>query len=151
MAGYSLVELIDAFYKEAISEQDYLSGLDQQIQNAQRKLAELDKQKIAPADQALWQEELLPGLQAAYEGVIGAASEAKVYAQERKEEVLHGVGILLASVDKIMEFLALRSGLVSESTQKLMAEALNPHSDGLSLESPVSKGSAESSISFLGE
>lgn len=66
MAGLSLVELIDAFYRQEISVADYLSCLDRQIEQATQKLAELEQLKIVPADQTLWQEELLPGLQAAY-------------------------------------------------------------------------------------
>jgi hypothetical protein len=149
MAGHSLVELIDAFHKQEISSQDYLAGLDRQIQMAERKLVELGKQQIAPADQALWQAELLPGLQAAYEGLIGAAHEAKVYAEQRLDETLHGVGILIAGVDQIMTFVATRTGLVTESTQALLNQALDPHSDGLDLAHRPSRGSAESEVAFL--
>lgn len=149
MAGHSLVELIDAFYKQDISAQDYLAGLDRQIHNAQRKLTELDKQAIAPADQTLWQEELLPGLQAAYEGVIGAAEEAKLYAESRKDEILHGVGLLIMGVDQIMQFVAQRSGLVSAPTQALLTQALDPQSDGLALAHRPVQGSAESTVAFL--
>ncbi|MBT9546111.1 MAG: hypothetical protein IV090_12035 [Candidatus Sericytochromatia bacterium] len=149
MAGLSLVELIDAFHKQEISAEDYLVGLDRQIHNASRKLAELDKQQIATADQALWQEELLPGLQAAYEGLIGAAEEAKLYAQNRKDEILHGVGILIVGVDQIMEFVAIRSGLASAPTQALLNQALDPQSDGLALANRPVKGSAESEVAFL--
>lgn len=144
----SLVELIDAFHSQRIGEEEFLAGLDKQIQFATRKLAEVDKQRIAPEDQALWEAELKPGLQAVYEGVIGAATEAREYARSRKEETLHGVGILLVGIDQVMEILAQRSGLVSASTQQALEDALGGPGDGVSLKG-VNKGTAESAVSFL--
>lgn len=145
----SIVELIDAFHGAKISSEDYLTGLDRHIQFATRRLSELDKQKIVPEDQQLWQETLLPGLQAAYEGMIGAASEAKAYAQNRKEEVLHGVGILLAGVNQVMAILLESSGQVSAETRQILNQTNDVSNDGLEIQTRNVSGSAESQISFL--
>ncbi len=88
-------------------------------------------------------------MQAAYEGLIGAAEEAKLYAENRKDEILHGVGILIVGVDQIMEFVAVRSGFASAPTQALLNQALDPQSDGLALANRPVKGSAESEVAFL--
>lgn len=145
----SLVELIDAFSKNSLSSEEYLGGLDKHIQYATRKLAEVEKQRIVPEDQTLWDNDLKPGLQAVYEGLIGAATEAKEYARTRSEETLHGVGVLLVGIDQVMDILAQRSGSVSASTQQALQAALEGPGDDVNFSSPVSKGSAESAVSFL--
>lgn len=145
----SVVELIDQFHKNAISSEEYLNGLDRHIQFAQRKLTEIEKQRIVPEDQALWESELKPGLQALYEGLIGAATEAKEYAKTRSDETLHGVGILLVGIDQVMAILDQRASGVSESTRQALEEATSGPGDDVSLSGPTSKGSAESAVSFL--
>ncbi len=145
----SIVELIDAFHGGNLSSEDYLSGLDRHIQFAQRRLSELDKQKIVPEDQALWQATLLPGLQAAYEGMIGAATEAKEYARSRKDDVLQGVGLLLTGVNQVMAILLESSGQVSADTRQILLQTHDVPNDGLDLQNRSVSGSAESKVSFL--
>lgn len=145
----SIVELIDAFHGGRISSEEYLSGLDRHIQFASRRLAELDKTKIVPEDLQTWQETLLPGLQAAYEGMIGAATEAKEFARTRKDETLQGVGILLASVNQIMGILLSSSGQVSAETRQILLQSSDVSNDGLELNTRPISGSAESKLSFL--
>lgn len=145
----SIIELIDGFHLNKISAQDYLAGLDKHMQFASRKLSELERQKIVPEDQQRWNEVLLPGLQAAYEGMLGAAAEAKEYAKARDEEVLKAVGVLLAGVDQVMLILEEQSGGVSASTLQVLQEVGNVHQDGVALENRPVKGSAESAVSFL--
>jgi hypothetical protein len=143
----SIVGLIDAFHKNSIGSEEYLTGLEKHINFATRKLAEVERQRIVPEDQTLWENELKPGLQAVYEGLIGAATEAKEYARTRSEETLHGVGVLLIGIDQVMDILAQRSGSVSASTQQALQDALAGPGDGVNLS--VTKGSAESAVSFL--
>lgn len=145
----SIVELIDAFHGNKISAEDYLSGLDRHIQFATRKLTELDRQRIVPEDQKVWDEELKPGLQAAYEGMIGAATEAKEFAKNRDEEILKGVGILIAGIQHVMNLIEKGAGKVSDATLQVLEEATNLNNDGLELQTQAVKGSAESQVSFL--
>lgn len=145
----SIVELIDAFHTQKISSDDYLKGLDRHIQFATRKLAEIEKQRIVPEDQALWNSKLKPGLQAVYEGLIGAATEAKEYARNRNEEILHGVGLLLVGVDQVMDILGQSTGTASASTLAALQDAMESPGDGVNLTRSVHKGSAESAVSFL--
>ncbi|HEY9840549.1 MAG TPA: hypothetical protein V6D23_08855 [Candidatus Obscuribacterales bacterium] len=145
----SIVELIDAFHANKISSDDYLKGLDRHIQFAARKLAEVEKQQIVAEDRPLWDSELKPGLLAIYEGLIGAATEAKEFARTRDEELLKGVGILIAGIDQVMAILDQKSGGVSASTRQALEAATAGPGDDLSLENRPTKGSAESKVSFL--
>jgi len=143
----SIVELIDAFHEKKISSDDYLKGLDRQIQYAENKLKELPRQKIVPDDQALWQEKLLPGLTAAFEGMIGAATEAKLYAKNRNPDLLSAVGLLIVGVGQLLEQVEAASGKVSAATQQAIGDGLNAPQDGVEL--ATSKGSADSTVTFL--
>lgn len=145
----SLVELIDAFHSKKISASDYTSGLDRQIQYAEQKLKELERQKIVPEDQALWQNTLMPGLKAAFEGMIGAATEAKEYARTRNQDILSGVGLLLVSVSELLDKVEAASGGVSAATQQALQSLSEGPQDDLAFGQAVSKGSAESSVTFL--
>lgn len=145
----SIVELIDAFHGTKISASDYLKGLDRHIHYAEQKLLELDRQKIVAEDQALWKETLLPGLKASFEGMIGAATEAKEYAKARDEKILHGVGILLVGIGTLMEKVEAASGKVSASTQQALQSLSEMPHDGIEITASPVKGSAESSVGFL--
>lgn len=145
----SIVELIDAFHDKKISSDDYLKGLDRQILSAENRLKELPRQKILAADQALWQEKLLPGLSAAFEGLIGAATEAKLYAKNRDKDTLSSVGLLIAGVGELLDQVEAASHHVSAATQQAIGEVLNTPQDGIALANPIAKGSADSTVTFL--
>ncbi len=143
----SIVELIDAFHDKKISSDDYLKGLDRQIAYAENRLKELPRQKILPDDQALWQEKLLPGLNAAFEGMIGAATEAKLYAKSRDKDSLSSVGLLIVGVAQLLDEVEAASGKVSVATQQAIGDVLSAPQDDVAL--ATIKGTADSAVTFL--
>ncbi|MBF2052393.1 MAG: hypothetical protein IGS03_02885 [Candidatus Sericytochromatia bacterium] len=148
----SIIELVSAYQQHKVSRQEMEQTLEQHIRVCQRKSEELERSKILPEDQAQWESELKPGLSACYQGLIGAASEALEYAKTRNEELIPGIVALIQEVDRITQFLEMRSGLVSESTRQVMQENLSLHSDGVNIQAAaVHQGSAESTVSFLEE
>lgn len=147
MAQTSILDLVTAYKHEQIHRPDFEAALEQQIQQCRRKQEELDKARIQPEDQEVWAQDLRPGLEACYEGLIGAASEALEYARSRDEALLTGIVGLLQEVERIGAYLEARSGLVSEATREQLHQSLD--SDALAL--GASQGKAESEISFLEE
>lgn len=142
----SILELVAAFETGQLGQQDFETALSQQMQLCQRKQDELARQRVPAEDQALWEQELRPGLDACYEGLIGAAAEALEFARSRNQELLIGIAGLLQEVDRIGAYLAARGGLASAVTQNLLRQ----QGDDLAL-GQASHGTAESSLSFIEE
>jgi len=147
----SIIELVNAYQQQTLSRQEVEQALEQHIRICERKSEELNKAQIQPEDQAQWEAELKPGLLACYQGLLGAAAEALEYAKSRNDELLKGIVALVQEVDRISSFLETRAGLVSESTRQVLQDGMSLHSDGLSIQSAVAHGTAESQVSFLEE
>lgn len=150
MAQKSLTELVTAFQNQSLGRQEFEQSLEQQILRCQRRIDDLGKARILPEDQAQWDQELKPGLEACFAGLIGAAYEALEYAKTRNEELLAGIFGMIRDAGLIADYLEQRSGGVSAATQELMQQELDIHSDGLSFQRG-SQGRAESQVSFLEE
>ncbi|HEY9840982.1 MAG: hypothetical protein ACAI44_36130 [Candidatus Sericytochromatia bacterium] len=149
MAQASILELLTAFQQEKIGQVELESGLEAQIQLCQRRQEELAKARIQPEDQEVWERDLRPGLDACYEGLIGAASEALEYAKSRNEALVPGIVGLLQEVERITGFLESQAGVTSAATRQLVQQGIEGQQDGLAL--GVSQGSAESQVTFLEE
>lgn len=150
----SILELVAAFEIGSLGQKEFESALEQQMQSCQRRQEELQRQRVPAEDQAVWEQDLRPGLDACYEGLIGAAAEALEFARSRNQALLVGIAGLLQEVAKIGAYLEARAGLVSEGTRQLLREGLEQPADGLALGHGLggaSQGSAESQVSFLEE
>lgn len=150
MAQQSLLELVAAFETGRLSKSEFEAALERQMQFCQRRQEELSRVRVLPEDQAAWDKDLWPGLDACYEGLIGAAAEALAYAHSQNPELLVGIAGLLQEVEHISAYLAVRAGAVSAATRQILKEGLAVPADGLALDS-VAHGKAESQIAFLEE
>ncbi len=148
MAQKTLSELVIEFQSQNLSRQEFEQGLERQIQVCQRRLDELAKARIQPEDQTQWEQELRPGLEACFAGLIGAAYEALEYAKSRNEELLPGIFGMLQEAARIAQYLELRAGNVQAATRELMQPDLDLHSDGFEIVRNH-QGRAESQVSFL--
>lgn len=148
-AQTGILALLSAFEQGRLDPAGCEQGLNQQIQLCTRRSEELARLRVPAEDQALWSQELRPGLEVCYEGLIGAASEALEYVKSRDESLLIGIHGLLGEVERIRAYVESRAGLASPETQKLLESG--PAGDGLALESATGKGSAEAQVNFLDE
>ena len=146
----SILELVAAFEMGSLGQKEFESALEQQMQSCQRRQEDLQRQRVPVEDQALWEQELRPGLDACYDGLIGAAAEALEFARSRNQDLLVGIAGLLQEVDRIGAYLEARAGLVSTATRQRLREGLAAPADGLAL-GGANQGSAESQVAFLEE
>ena len=148
-AQTGILALLSAFEQGRLDQAGCEQGLNQQIQLCTRRSEELTKLRVPAEDQALWTQELRPGLEVCYEGLIGAACEALEYVKSRDEGLLIGIHGLLGEVERIRAYVERKAGLASAETQKLIAGG--PAGDGLALDNAASRGSAEAQVNFLEE
>lgn len=145
----SILDWVAEFQQQKIKRSEFEQAMESQIQRFQRQQDELGKVKVLAHDQTRWEQELKPGLEACYEGLIGAASEALEYAKTRNDELVPGIVGLVQEVNKIMAYLELKAELVSPQTRQLLEQNIAQQSDGLSIQAAASQGTADSQLAFL--
>lgn len=145
----SIAELIIAFQNEDIDADKCLAGLQKHVKSAEQKQVRLGKLKVPEEDQAQWDTTLKPGLDTAYEGIIGAGTEAQAFVKSGDTNLLEGIFALLNQVDHILNYIGQLSGLSAETEQLLNEQ--NPLQDGFTAGSGAVQGSAESQVSFLND
>lgn len=143
-----ILELIQAFQSGQLDAPGLTEGLGRIQQFSEKKLRQLEQTQVVEADKEVWDTTLLPGLEACYEGLIGAAAEAQIYAEQRDEQILAGVYHILEQVGLALAIVESASGGVSASTQAAIEEASSA-TDGISLQSSIQSGSATSEVRFL--
>lgn len=143
-----ILELIQAFQSGQLDAPGFTEGLGRIQQFCEKKLRQLEQTHVGEADKALWEATLLPGLEACYEGLMGAAAEAQLYAEQRDEQILAGVHYILGQVGQALAIVESASGEASAETQAAIAD-MAPTTDGISLQSSVQSGSATSEVRFL--
>ena len=148
MLRKSIVETLDAFRKQEISFAEAERALQEHKQQAELKRNSVSRAQVPAADQSLWEELIRPGLEVAFQGLVGAAAEGIAYLSSRDQEAYRVAIALAAQAVEITEVLEARMGLLSEMTQRFVLTAINPHSDVVQMEQ-VLTGSAESTLSFL--
>jgi hypothetical protein len=144
----SIVETLDAFRKQEVSFADAELTLQEHKQQAEQKRASISRAQVPSADKPLWEELIRPGLEVAFQGLVGAAAEGIIYLSSRDQDAYRVAIALAAQAVEITEVLEARMGLLSQITQRFILTAINPHADVIQMEH-VMTGSADSTLSFL--
>lgn len=144
----SIVETLDGFRKQEISLSDAQGLLNEHKQLAERKKQSVSRAQVPAEDKPLWEELICPGLEVAFQGLVGAAAEGLAYLLSRDQETYRVAIALAAQAVEITEVLEARMGLLSQVTQRFVLTAINPHADVVQMEGALT-GSAESTLSFL--
>lgn len=148
MLRKSIVETLDAFRKQEVAFAEAELILQEHKQQAELKRNSVSRAQVPAADQPLWEELIRPGLEVAFQGLVGSAAEGLSYLLSRDQESYRVAIALAAQAVEITEVLEARMGLLSQMTQRFILTAINPHSDVVQMEQVLS-GSAESTLSFL--
>lgn len=144
----SIVEALDAFRKQELALSDAQQILSEHKQLAERKRNSVSRAQVPAEDKPLWDELICPGLEVAFQGLVGAAAEGLAYLRSRDHEAYRVAVALAAQAVEITEVLEARMGLLSQATQRFVLTAINPHTDVVQMEGALT-GSAESTLSFL--
>ncbi len=144
----SIVETLDAFRKQELALSDAQRILTEHKQLAERKRNGVSRAQVPAEDKPLWDELICPGLEVAFQGLIGAAAEGLAYLLSRDHDAYRVAVALAAQAVEITEVLEARMGLLSQVTQRFVLTAMNPHADVVHMEGALT-GSAESTLSFL--
>lgn len=144
----SIVETLDAFRKQEIAFAEAELILKEHKEQAVLKRNSVSRAQVPVADKSLWEELIRPGLEVAFQGLVGSAAEGLSYLFSRDHESYRVAIALAAQAVEITEVLEARMGLLSQVTQRFVLTAINPHSDVVEMEQVLS-GSAESTLSFL--
>lgn len=144
----SIVEILDAFRKQEVSFADAQTGLQFHKKQAEQKRQSVSRAQVPDRDKPLWDELICPGLEVAFQGLVGAAAEGLAYLSFRDHESYRVAIALAAQAVEITEVLEARMGLLSQATQRFVLSAINPQHDVVQMENALS-GSAESTLSFI--
>ena len=144
----SIVELLDAYRKQQVSASEAEQELLAHKNLALNKLKAVATAQVPEADREQWEHFVGPGLEVAFQGLVGAAAEGLVYVQSRNADAYTVAIALAAQAVEITDAVQMRLGLMSEPTQAFITRALDPHADVVSMKQAL-EGTAESSLSFL--
>ncbi|MEZ0373515.1 MAG: hypothetical protein ACAI44_30780, partial [Candidatus Sericytochromatia bacterium] len=98
--------------------------LDGIIALCERKIADLNRTQIIPADREEWDKFLRPALDLSYQALIGAAKLGQEYAKAPSQEIAEGIVYAFMQVDKATNFVEQRLGGVSAETRQAVADEL---------------------------
>lgn len=149
MTQHSILELLALYKHEKLDRISFEAALQQHIQRCKHFQEQLKHQSIKTEDLDIWHSKIYPGLSTCYQALIGAASEATLYAYNADPKHLDNVVALIKNSEDIGNYLKKEIGLLSEDTKNLISHQLKEvQTDKFSQEITYG-GSADSEVSFL--